>query len=101
MRRFPCPTLDGHVELTDEREAHICARHPDLLPAHIDELARTIAEPDSLVPAFVGAKRLFVRWAATIRGGCYVVTVVVTDSGAPARHWVVTAYLSRRAPDGD
>jgi len=73
-------------------------RHPDLLPAHMDELSRTIAEPDTIIPA--GHDRhVFVRRAGTIRGGRYVVAVIVTDATMPARHWIVTAHLSRRAPE--
>ena len=28
--RFPCPYLNGEVELTDERRAHLVQQHPDL-----------------------------------------------------------------------
>lgn len=39
MRILDCPALEPpFVELTDEREAHIELRHPDLLPEHIAEL---------------------------------------------------------------
>ena len=43
MRLFDCPYLETKVELTDEREAHITRRHPDLLPAHLDAIADTLA----------------------------------------------------------
>jgi len=48
IRRFPCPHLDGEVELTEEREHHITERHPDLLPEHRPRLAETLAAPDQV-----------------------------------------------------
>ncbi len=44
MCRFPCPFLQGEVELTEERERHIAARHPDLLPEHRERIAETLAD---------------------------------------------------------
>jgi hypothetical protein len=35
MKQFPYPYLEGNVELTDEREEHITATHPDLLPNYL------------------------------------------------------------------
>ena len=46
--RFECPYVGGDVELTDEREAHILARHAELLPARVDRLAETLREPDAV-----------------------------------------------------
>ena len=97
MMRFSCPALGGEVELTDERADHIALRHPDLLPEHLAALGETIREPDDLLRAFVGDKRLFVRWTDTIRGGRYVVAGGVSEG---PRHWIVTAYLTRRPPTG-
>lgn len=97
MIRFNCPVLGSDVELTDERARHIAERHPDLLPAHLAELGAAVREPNDVLPAFVGDKRLFVRWADTIKGGRYVVAVVVSEG---TRHWIVTAYLTRRPPTG-
>ncbi len=37
---FHCPYLKTHIELTDEREAHIREKHPELLPAYRDYLIR-------------------------------------------------------------
>ncbi len=39
-----CPYLESNVELTDEREQHIAARHPDLLPEYRHTIATTLME---------------------------------------------------------
>lgn len=95
MIRFPCPLLGAPIELTDERAGHVAERHPDLLPRHLAELAATLTDPDDVIEVLAGQTRLFVRWADTIRGGRFVVAVVVSD---PTRHWIVTAYVTRRRP---
>jgi hypothetical protein len=100
MQRFRCSSLGIDVELTDEREEHIAQRHPDLLPDHVHELRRTVEEPDDVMSAFVGSKSLLIRWVDTLRGGRYLVVVVVSDDAVQGRHWIVTAYLTRRAPQG-
>lgn len=43
MKQFPCPYLEGDVELTGEREYHITATHPDLLPDYLPQLIKTLA----------------------------------------------------------
>lgn len=48
MRTFPCPYLDGEVELSDEREAHIAETHPDLLPEYLRQLEQTLLNPDEV-----------------------------------------------------
>ena len=99
---FPCPYLNAAVELTDERERHIAERHPDLLPKHRTHIAGTLADPDQvrLSPRFVNA-RLFSRWFESVRGGKYVVVVVVGEPAPGARHWIVTAYVTRRLAQGE
>ena len=100
MTRFPCPYLKGEVEWTEERERHIAERHPDLLPEHRERIAETVADPDQ-VPrsARFPAARLFSRWHPEVRGGKHIVVVVV--SGSPGRHWIITAYISRRLAEGE
>jgi hypothetical protein len=44
---------------------------------------------------------LFSRWFESLRGGKYVVVVVVGDAGPDDRHWIVTAYLARRLTQGE
>ena len=101
MTRSPCPYLGGEVELTDERERHIAERHPDLLPAHRDRLAETLADPDDVRRSRrFGDARLFSRWFDSVRGGKHVVVVVVSESGR-LRHWVITAYIARRLAEGE
>jgi hypothetical protein len=101
MTRFPCPYLNADVELTDEREQHIAQRHPDLLPEHRQRIADTLAEPDQVRRGKRFAQaRLFSRWFESLRGGKYVVVVVVTDSPPDNRHWIITAYLARKLTEG-
>ena len=48
MSRFPCPYLAGEVDLTEERERYIAARHPNLLPEHRHRIAETLGHPDQV-----------------------------------------------------
>lgn len=97
MTHFPCPYLDGEVELTPERENHIRERHPDLLPKHRDRMMETLAEPDEVRrSARLATAHLFSRWFDII--GKHVVVVVVSE--ASSRHWVVTAYLASKLAPG-
>jgi hypothetical protein len=86
----------------DEREHHIAERHPDLLPAHRDRLAETLADPDEVRKSarFANA-RLFARQFDTPRSDKHVVVVVVSDTVPAKRHWIITAYLARRLAEGD
>jgi hypothetical protein len=42
--RFPCPYLNGEVELIEEREHHIAERHSDLLPEYREQIVGTREE---------------------------------------------------------
>ena len=87
MSRYPCPYLNGQVELTDERERHIAARHPDLLPEHTHRIAETLAEPDQVRRSVrFGSARLFSRWYTDVRRGKHVVVVVVSELEPSERH---------------
>ncbi len=101
MNRFPCPYLRTDVELTEERERHIAERHPDLLPEYRRQLAETLAEPDQIRRSerFANA-RLFSRWYNDIRKGKYVVVVVVSEPDVLSRHWIITAYLTKKLAEG-
>ena len=102
MARFPCSYLEGEVELTDERERHIAANHPDLLPNQRDRIAETLAEPDMVRHSRrFGNARLFSRWFASVRGGKHVVVVVVTETVPAMRSWIITAYIARRLAAGE
>jgi hypothetical protein len=102
MTTFPCPFLRGEVSLSKERESHITARHPDLLPEHRQLVALTLADPDLVrqSPRF-GQARLFSRWFPEVRGGKHIVVVVVSQGVESPRHWVITAYLARRLAAGE
>ena len=98
---FPCPYLNGEVELTERREHHITYRHPDLLPEHRSRIAETLADPDLVRRSpRSGKARLFSRWYTDLRGDKHVVVVVVSDPGALGRHWIITACIARRLAKG-
>lgn len=99
---FACPHLNARVELTREREDHISARHPDLLPEHRGCMAETLKEPERIrQSARVNNALMFARWFPELRGGKYVVVVVVSDAGVQPRHWIVTAYMTKRLAEKD
>ncbi|MBM4431592.1 MAG: hypothetical protein FJ026_14795 [Chloroflexi bacterium] len=102
MQTFPCPYLKGVVELTDEREAHIARTHPDLLPDCLPQIGQTLADPDQVRRSHrLSSARLFVRWFTDILQGKYVVVVVVSERAPAERHWIVTAYMTRRLAGGE
>lgn len=43
---------------------------------------------------------MFYRWFEDVRQGKYVAVVVVSESAAE-RHWIITAYLTRRLMNGE
>lgn len=76
MRIYPCPYLEGEIELTDEREAHITNTHSDLLPEYLVQIEQTLADPDQVRRSVrMGLARLFCRWFAEVRQGKYIVVV--------------------------
>jgi hypothetical protein len=102
MSDFQCPYLNATVELTEEREAHIRDRHPDLLPAYRERIAPVLADPDRIYRSGrFGGARLFVRWYTDIGNGKNIVVVVVSELGTAERHWIITAYLTSRLTEGD
>jgi hypothetical protein len=102
VAQFPCHYLKGEVELTHERERHISERHPDLLPDHYDLIVATLADPDLVRRSpRLGNARLISLWFDQVRGGKHLVAVVVTDPGSDRRHWIVTAYFTRRLAEGE
>ena len=101
MTRFPCPYLQGEVELTQERERHIADRHSDLLPEYRDCIAETVLEPDEVrLSARLRNARLFTRWFESVRGDKYVVVITVSDATPTHRHWFITAYITRKLGEG-
>ena len=102
MNSFSCPLLGGEVELTEERERHIAERHPELLPEHRGLIAETLADPDQMrLSGRMSGARMFSRWYNDLRGGKYVVVVVVSEAARGVRHWIITAYVARKLVGGE
>jgi hypothetical protein len=100
--QFPCPYLEGDVDLTEERERHIAERHPDLLPEHRQRIAETLADPDQVRKSVrFGSAKLFSRWYTDLRQGKHVVVVVVSEREPSERHWIITAYIARQLAQGE
>jgi hypothetical protein len=102
MALFSCPQLGTEVELSEERERHIRDHHPDLLPQHRRHIIETVGDPDQVRRSAraVNAK-LFTRWFANLRGGRYVVVVVVDNPGRETHPWIITAYMARKLKEGE
>lgn len=98
MELFQCPYLGSSVELSENREQHILARHADLFPQHRDYIAGTLASPDLVVRKIPDDNTvLFHRWFYG-NWNKYVIVVVVME---PDRKWVVTAFPSHRPYRGE
>ncbi|MCX6983407.1 MAG: hypothetical protein NT118_01470 [Lentisphaerae bacterium] len=102
--------MKGEVELSDEREIHIAYSHPDLLPEYLVQVGQTLAAPDQVRRSLrMSSARIFcrrfeeARHSATmpLREGKYVVVVVVSESMPVLRHWIITAYMTRRLANGE
>jgi hypothetical protein len=93
--------LQGKVELTVERERHIASTHPDLLPDYESQLVETVKDPDEVRRSkrFSNA-RMFCKWFKSIRGGKYIVVVVISDARPIKRHWIITSYITRKLIHG-
>ena len=73
MILFPCPYFAREVEFTDERVAHVTSRHPDLLPAHLDLIGKTLLDPDLVrISSRMAAARELSRWYADFLNGEHV-----------------------------
>lgn len=81
MRRCPCPYLKADIELNEEREHHICERHPEL-SEHLHKcLAETLADPDQVrLSARFANARLFSRNFKNLWGENVFKVVVVSPS---------------------
>lgn len=102
MRIFRCPYLNSEVELSEEREMHIAGNHPDLLPEYLVQIGLTLAAPDQVRRSLrMSSARTFCRQFEEVRDGKYVVVVVVSESMPVVRHWIITAYLTRRLANGE
>lgn len=98
--RFFCPYLRGEVEWTEERQRHVAAHHPDLLPDHRNLIPRTIDDPDEVRRSVrFGNARSFSRCFSELRDGKHVVVVVISDE-AGGRYWIITPYMARKLTEG-
>jgi hypothetical protein len=101
MTYFQCPYLSNIVDLTDERKKHITQNHPDLLPQYEDRIAVVLNDPDQVrVSERFKNAHLFSKWFDNIRGGKYIVVVVISEGWPVNRHWIVTAYITGRLSGG-
>jgi hypothetical protein len=101
MQIFLCPYLKGEVELSEERAAHIARTHPDLLPEYLAQIGQALADPDQIRRSIrMSGARMFCRWFEDVHQGKYVV-VVVSESAPRERHWIITAYITRRLAQGE
>ncbi|MEK6604017.1 MAG: hypothetical protein AABY69_06390, partial [Nitrospirota bacterium] len=70
-------------------------------PEHFGHLAQTLADPDEVrVDARFSATRMLSRWLDDLKGGKFVVVLVVSDPPPEWRHWIVTAYIARKLVEG-
>jgi hypothetical protein len=98
--RFHCPWLGREVELPGERELQIEDHHPDVLPRHRTALAEVLADPDVVRRGARARSILLFSRCYTDAGQGRHVVVVVDESQAPARSWIVTAYTARKIDGG-
>lgn len=85
-----CPYLKTHVELTDERKAHIREKPRTSCPRYRDYLVQTLADPDEVrTDTRFPNSLLFPHWFPNVKGGKFIVVVVVADPLPGDRHWIV------------
>lgn len=94
----PCPYFEGAVvEVTDERYAHVLARHEDFAPRYWHKVEETLSGPDEVRRnADSPDVFLFFHWHYDIDK--YVMVAVVSD---PGRHWLITAFMTSDNPWGE
>lgn len=100
IERPACPYLGRTIELTEERERHIAAQPPELLPRM---RARTAAAIDAPNVVRRSARRPTARlFSCRYEDGDRIrpVVVVVESEMAGGRNWIVTAYVTRRLTGG-
>ena len=95
-RLFYCSYLGTEVELSKAREQHIVEKHPETLPNYLEQLAKTLRNPEEIRRSDQDSDALlFFKWFDNIRSGRYLVVVVVNQE-EPLRRWIVTAYTDRK-----
>jgi hypothetical protein len=102
MPYYQCPYLSNVVNLNVERKKHIANNHPDLLPQYEDRISEVLKEPDQIrISERFKNAHLFSKWFDNILGGKYIVVVVVSEEWPEGRHWIITAYITRRLSGGE
>jgi hypothetical protein len=87
----------GEVELTDEREVHICERHPELRK-HIDKFSEVLEDPDVVRSSRFDRKvLLFYKYFASIKAGKYLTIAVKRNT----RNFILTGYLTDKIKAGE
>ena len=93
--RFPS-SIGKSIELTTERQQHICRYHSDLVP-FLDRLSEVLIGPDGIRRTFDDPQvLLFYKFYPDILNGKYIVIAAKVN----ARSFILTAYLSRRVRTG-
>ena len=94
---YRCPFLGGLVEVTDERYAHVLDGHADLAVGRWERVAATLETPDLVIRSSQRNNgTVFAKWYDDLRKN--ILAVVISD--ANGRHWLVTAYMTRKTPNG-
>ena len=92
-----CPYISRTVDLTEERERHICEYHPDLEPL-FDRIGEVLTDPDQIRRSIYDEEViLFYKFWEDILSGKYIVVVVKTY----LRDFVLTAYLTDKIKEGE
>jgi hypothetical protein len=90
-----CLLADVSCALVPDHESH------DLLPLYRKAVEQTLADPDEVRrDTRFPNSLLFARWFPDVKGGKFVVVVVVADSPPQSRYWIVTAYMARQLSGG-
>jgi hypothetical protein len=68
----------------------------------LDLIADTLSDPDEVrCDVRFENTLLFSRWFPILRKGSFAVVAVVTDTFPQERHWIVTAYISKKITQGE
>ena len=95
---FPCPHFADTVECTDERYAHILEGHSDLVLRYWERVSETLAYPNRVFRSDQDPNgTVFIRWYDDLEKN--ILAVVISD--ANGRHWLITAYMTRKMPKGE
>jgi hypothetical protein len=64
-------------------------------------MGETLADPDQVRSSRrYGNARLFSRWYTDEQRGKHLVVVIVSEPDAAKRHWIITAYLTKKLAEG-